>query len=149
MANLQKNEETSRIGKKWLQEEDDKLLRELYDKKTYEEIALNHKRTIGGIKSRVVCNILYLQYKNYRRTIEELALEYNIENDLVIKYINKMENKESNDLIEKNTEKQDYQIKSNVNIELLYDKIISLETKMLTIEQKLDSIITLISAQKT
>ncbi len=60
-----------------------------------------------------------------------------------------MENKESNDLIEKNTEKQDYQIKSNVNIELLYDKIISLETKMLTIEQKLDSIITLISAQKT
>jgi hypothetical protein len=149
MANLQKNEETSRIGKKWLQEEDDKLLRELYDKKTYEEIALNYKRTIGGIKSRVVCNILYLQYKNYRRTIEELALEYNIENDLVIKYINKMENKESNDLIEKNTEKQDYQIKSNVNIELLYDKIISLETKMLTIEQKLDSIITLISAQKT
>jgi coproporphyrinogen III oxidase len=149
MANLQKNEETSRIGKKWLQEEDDKLLRELYDKKTYEEIALNHKRTIRGIKSRVVCNILYLQYKNKTKTIEELALEYNIENDLVIKYINKMENKESNDLIEKNTEKQDYQIKSNVNIELLYDKIISLETKMLTIEQKLDSIITLISAQKT
>jgi hypothetical protein len=165
MANLQKNEETMRIGKKWLQEEDDELLRELYDKKTYEEIALNHKRTIGGIKSRVICNILYLQYKNKTKTIEELALEYNIENDLVIKYINKIENrnsnqinslkyinkmqdKESNDLIEKNTEKQDYQIKSNVNIELLYDKIISLETKILTIEQKLDSIITLISTQK-
>ena len=157
MANLQKNEETSRIGKKWLQEEDDELLRELYDKKTYEEIALNHKRTIGGIKSRVICNIIYLQYKNKSKTIEELALGYNIENDLVIKYINKMEkrnsvkmqDKESNYLIEKNTEKQDYQIKSNINIELLNDKIISLETKMLTIEQKLDSIITLISTQKT
>ena len=124
MANLQKNEETSRIGKKWLQEEDDELLRELYDKKTYEEIALNHKRTIGGIKSRVICNIIYLQYKNKSKTIEELALGYNIENDLVIKYINKMEkrnfvkmqDKESNYLIEKNTEKQDYQIKSNINI---------------------------------
>ena len=51
-----------------------------------------------------------------------------------------MENRKSNDLIEKNTK---------VNIELLYDKIISLETKMLTIEQKLDSIITLISMQNT
>ena len=73
------------MEKKWLQQEDDELLRELDDKKTYEEIALNHKRTFGGIKSRIICNIIYLQYKNKSKSIEELALEYNIENDLVIK----------------------------------------------------------------
>jgi hypothetical protein len=147
MVSLRNNEETSRVGKKWLQEEDEELMREISDKKTYEEIALNHKRTIGGIKSRAICLILYLQYKDGTKTIEELSSEYNIENDLVIKYINKMEIKNPNN--EKDNNKKDYEIKTKVNIELLYDKIISLETKILTIEEKLDSIITIISTQKT
>jgi hypothetical protein len=153
---LRNKEETSRVGKKWLQEEDEELMRELTDKKTFEEIALNHKRTIGGIKSRVICLILYLQYKDGTKTIEELSSEYNIENDLVIKYINKMEIRDSRqtntlqyiDKMEINNNKKD-EIKTKVNIELLYDKIKSLETKILTIEEKLDSIITIISTQKT
>ena len=146
MVSLRNNEETSRVGKKWLQEEDEELMREISDKKTFEEIALNHKRTIVGIKSRVISNILYLQYKDGTKTIEDLSSEYNIENDLIIKYINKMEIKNPNN--EKVYNKQDYEIKTKVNIELLYDKIKSLETKILTIEEKLDSIITLISTQK-
>jgi hypothetical protein len=146
MVSLRNNEETSRVGKKWLQEEDEELMREISDKKTFEEIALNHKRTIVGIKSRVISNILYLQYKDGTKTIEELSSEYNIENDLIIKYINKMEIKNPNN--EKVYNKQDYEIKTKVNIELLYDKIKSLETKILTIEEKMDSIITLISTQK-
>jgi predicted membrane protein len=44
----------------------------------------------------------------------------------------------------KNINKQDYEMKPKINIELLYEKIISFETKILTIEKKLDSI-TLIS----
>jgi len=152
MVSLRNNEETSRVGKKWLQEEDEELMREISDKKTYEEIALNHKRTIVGIKSRVICLILYLQYKDGTKTIEELSSEYNIENDLVIKYINKMEirdSRQTNSLqyIDKIQDKKSND--SKVNIELLYDKIISLETKILTIEEKLDSIITIISTQKT
>ena len=133
MDNLRKNEETSRVGKKWTVEEDEELMKELNDKKSYEEIALNHKRTIGGIKSRVICNILYLHYKDKSKTIEELSLEYNIENDLVLKYINKMDNKMEI--------KKDSEIKTKVNIEILYDKIISLENRMLSIEKKLDAII--------
>jgi len=133
MDNLRKNEETSRVGKKWTVEEDEELMKELNDKKSYEEIALNHKRTIGGVKSRVICNVLYLQYKDKSKTIEELSLEYNIENDLVLKYINKMDNKMEI--------KKDSEIKTKVNIEILYDKIISLENRMLSIEKKLDAII--------
>ena len=145
MDNLRSKEETSRVGKKWLLEEDEELMKELIDKKSYEEIALNHKRTIGGIKSRVICNILYLQYKDKSKTIEELSLEYNIDNDLVIKYINKMENKDSNEsnilkYIDKK-EIKDSEIKTKVNIETLYDKIISLEHKMISIEKKLDTLL--------
>ena len=126
-----------------------KMFTEMANLRKYEEIALNHKRTIGGIKSRVICLILYLQYKDKSKTIEELSLEYNIENDLVLKYINKMKIKDSNEstiestilkYIDKN-EIKDSEIKTRVNIEILYDKIISLENKMLSIEQKLDSII--------
>jgi hypothetical protein len=150
MDNLRKNEETSRVGKKWTVEEDEELMKELNDKKSYEEIALNHKRTIGGIKSRVICNILYLHFKDKSKTIEELSLEYNIENDLVLKYINKMDNKieikDSNEstilkYIDKKEIKKDSEIKTKVNIEILYDKIISLENRMLSIEKKLDAII--------
>ena len=150
MDNLRKNEETSRVGKKWTVEEDEELMKELNDKKSYEEIALNHKRTIGGIKSRVICNILYLHYKDKSKTIEELSLEYNIENDLVLKYINKMDNKmeikDSNEstivkYIDKKEIKKDSEIKTKVNIKILYDKIISLENRMLSIEKKLDAII--------
>jgi hypothetical protein len=148
MVSLRNNEETSRVGKKWLQEEDEELMREISDKKTFEEIALNHKRTIGGIKSRVISNILYLQYKNKSKTIEELSSEYNIEIDLVIKYINKLEIRDSQQTnalqyIDKIQDKKSNV--SNVNIELLYDKIKSLETKILAIEGKLDSIIYLIT----
>ena len=150
MDNLRKNEETSRVGKKWAVEEDEELMKELNDKKSYEEIALNHKRTIGGIKSRVICNILYLHFKDKSKTIEELSLEYNIEIDLVLKYINKMDNKmeikDSNEstilkYIDKKEIKKDSEIKTKVNIEILYDKIISLENRMLSIEKKLDAII--------
>ena len=150
MDNLRKNEETSRVGKKWAVEEDEELMKELNDKKSYEEIALNHKRTIGGIKSRVICNILYLHFKDKSKTIEELSLEYNIEIDLVLKYINKMDNKmeikdfnESTILkyIDKIEIKKYSEIKTKVNIEILYDKIISLENRMLSIEKKLDAII--------
>jgi hypothetical protein len=148
MVSLRNKEETSRVGAKWLQEEDDELMREISDKKTFEEIALNHKRTIGGIKSRLINNILYLQYKNKSKTIEELSSEYNIEIDLVIKYINKLEIRDSQQTkalqyIDKIQDKKSND--SNVNIELLYDKIKSLETKILAIEGKLDSIIYLIT----
>jgi hypothetical protein len=147
MDNLRNKEETSRVGKKWLLEEDEELMKELIDKKSYEEIALNHKRTIGGIKSRVICNILYLHYKDKSKTIEELSLEYNIENDLVIKYINKMENKDSdkNDNLKyiNKMENKDSELKTKINIQILYEKIISLENKMLSIEKNLDTIIIL------
>lgn len=133
-----KNEETSRSGSKWSPDEVDKLVKEFTDKKTFEEIALEHKRTIGGIKSRIITHILYKEYKDGTKTIDDLSQEYNIEKELINKYINKLENK--NNVVIKSGEE-----KPKTNRILLNEKIASLETKMLTIEQKLDNIISIIS----
>jgi autonomous glycyl radical cofactor GrcA len=109
---LRRKEETSRAGSKWLLDEDEKLVKEITDKKTIEEIALEHKRTIGGIRSRIISHILYK--------------EYNIERELVEKHINKIE---TNKAIIKSCEE-----KPKLTMMLLFEK-------MLTIEQKIDSII--------
>ena len=47
------NVNTSRSFNKWSPEEDTKLIQEIIDDKTFEEIALEHKRTVLAIKSRV------------------------------------------------------------------------------------------------
>ena len=126
-----KNEETSRAGSKWSPEEDEKLVKEFTDKKTFEEIALEHKRTIGGIKSRIISHILYKEYKDGTKTIDDLSKEYNIEIDLLNKYINKLENK--NNVLIKSCEE-----KPKPTMMLLFEK-------MLTIEQKLDDIMLIIN----
>ena len=121
------NEETSRAGSKWLQEEDDMLLKEIIHK-TYEEIALNHKRTVTGIKSRVISHIIYPIYKKGDKNINELSNEYNIDKETIEKYINKNEKKQDN-IENKNFE----------NLILL--KLSSLEYKLLTLEEKINYLI--------
>ena len=82
-------EDNSRIGKKWLIEEDEELIKEIEDKLTFEEIALKHKRTITGIKARVISHIIYPKIMNDNIDINELSIKYNIDKDIIIKYINK------------------------------------------------------------
>jgi len=149
VRDLRNNEETSRAGNKWLPEEDDKLVQEISNKKSFEDIALEHKRTITGIKSRVISHILYPKYKNDNIGLDELSSEYYIEKELVEKYINKIE---TNHAIKKSVEQNNSdskdesgETKPKTNRKLLFEKITTLETKMLTIEQKLDFIISIIS----
>lgn len=149
VRDLRNNEETSRAGNKWLPEEDDKLVQEISDKKSLEDISLEHKRTITGIKSRVISQIIYKQYKDGNKSIDDLSSEYNIEKDLVDKYINKIEtnNAIKKSVAQNNSDKKEETIESKpkTNRKLLFEKITSLETKILTIEQKLDFIISIIS----
>ena len=128
---LRRNEETSRAGSKWSPEEDEKLVKEITDKKTFEEIALEHKRTIGGIRSRIISHILYKEFKDGTKTIDDLSNEYNIERELVEKHINKIE--KNNNVIIKSCEE-----KPKPTMMLLFEK-------MLTIEQKLDDIMLIIN----
>ena len=63
MLELRSVEETMNVGKKWTIEEDNKLLEEITDNKTYEEIALEHKRTVNSIELRVISRIIFPKMK--------------------------------------------------------------------------------------
>lgn len=123
LQEIRKNEETSRAGTKWTEEEDKQLLKSITDNKSYEEIALEHKRTIIGIKSRVIKEILYNKYKNENRDINELIKEYNLDMDIVYRYINNYEKKQE-------------------------IKKISLEDKIKILENKIDNIMSILSGWK-
>jgi len=116
-------EELSRVGKKWLKEEDEELRNEILLNKSYDEIALNHKRNIGGIKSRVISHIIYPEYKDCEEIdYEYIAIKYNIDKDIIEKKIN-------ND------------INSKERLKIIEDKDISSKERLKIIEDKLDKII--------
>lgn len=99
MLELRCNDETSNVGTKWTIEEDTKLVQEITENKTYEEIALEHKRTVLGIKLRVISHIIYPKIKDSATAdaddtdMEELALEYKIDTSQLIRHINKLKMK--------------------------------------------------------
>jgi predicted membrane protein len=79
------------------------------------------------------CIYIYIYYfymdhgKMVNLTFFELVKQdLSIDNDFINIFFTKF----------KNINKQDYETKPKINIELLYEKIISLETKILTIEKK-------------
>jgi len=132
LKELRSNEDTSNAGTKWTIEEDKQLVQEIADNKSYEEIALEHKRTILSIKSRVISHIIYPKYKDDIEN-EKISIEYKIDNELIIKYINKLK---TNNNIQKsvNNHKPDTKIDNKEVLESLQQ----LDKKMNDINTKLD-----------
>jgi len=95
MHELRRKEETLNVGTKWTIEEDNKLVQEIIGNKTFEEIALEHKRTILGVKIRVISHIIYPKTKDCLVIdIESLSVEYKIDAMLLTRQINKIKSKE-------------------------------------------------------
>lgn len=120
--------ETSRIGIKWTDEEDLQLKDELKNKIPYEQIALQHQRTVIGIKSRIVSSII-LPLHQKGMSINHLSTEYNIEESIITKYLEKS---------------QVYPNKNNKNpdskMNIIIDKMTSLENRINELNGKLDMI---------
>ncbi len=140
---LKIKEETSNVGKKWTIEEDEKLVQEIKDKKSYEEIALEHKRTITGIKSRVISNIIYPLYKDVDEeqqeiNIQEISTEYKIDDWMIIKYMKKMKTKPERKIKEIKEKTND---NDNDNNKRLFEYLQLLERKMDDINIKLDKLL--------
>jgi hypothetical protein len=94
MQELRSKEETLNAGTKWTIEEDNKLVQEIADNKTYEEIALEHKRTVYSIQLRVISRIIYPKIKDDLDVdMEKIALEYNIIAKELLYNINKLKMK--------------------------------------------------------
>jgi len=91
MLKIKNVEETTNAGKKWTIEEDNKLVQEFTDNKTYEEIALEHKRTPYSIQLRVISCIIFPKIKNdIDVDMEQIAFDYNINSKELIYNINKL-----------------------------------------------------------
>jgi len=129
-------------GKKWTNIEDDQLITEINDKKSYDEIALNHKRSKYAIILRVISNIIYPKYyndnDNDNDNDEFISKEYNIDINLLKKNINNIKIKNSiisNRKEEKGKEKEEKgkEIKINYNEKIL--------EQLLLINKKLDKLL--------
>jgi len=96
-----KPEGCENMGAAWRESEIEQLLNEVRDGQTYEEIAKTHKRTVGGIVSRLK-DIAY-ECHNKQMSINEIVVLTSIsKNDVIDTIVQKDKRKEN---IEKRKEK--------------------------------------------
>lgn len=93
------------MGKSWKQEEIDQLLNEIKQKKTFEEIAEIHKRSEGGISSRLrdIAGKLHL---NENKTIQECIEITGLEKSDIIDAISRRRAYNSRTLLKMNSKQQ-------------------------------------------
>ena len=142
MQELRSKEETLNVGTKWSIEEDNKLVQEIADNKAYEEVALEHKRTILGIKIRVISCIIYPKIKDYLVIdIEGLSVKYKIDASLLTRQINKIKSK---DVIKQTSVNQDKATQTPINniepTNKIFEYLQKLDNKMDEINAKLSNL---------
>ena len=142
MQELRSKEETLNVGTKWTIEEDNKLVQEIADNKAYEEIALEHKRTILGIKIRVISCIIYPKIKDCLVIdIQGLSVKYKIDASLLTRQINKIKSKE---VIKQTSVNQDKATQTPINDiptnKQILEYLQKLDNKMDEINAKLDNL---------
>ncbi len=81
------------MGKAWSDEEIIELLLEIRDKKSHQEIAEKHKRTIGGITSRL--RQLAWEYHTEGKTLEQIQKYTGLSKDTILDSITKHEVQEA------------------------------------------------------
>lgn len=70
---LKEQPETSAVGNRWTPEEETRLIDSLGQGKDIDEIAKEHKRTVGGIKSRMK-EIAIRMIENDGKSVEEVCM---------------------------------------------------------------------------
>lgn len=142
MQELRTNDETLNVGKKWTIEEDIKLLEEFTENKTYEEIALEHKRTANSIQLRVIYRIIYPKIKDdVEIDMEKVALEYNIGTKELLYNINKLKMKatENKDKPSKKPIQKPKHDEEPTNTQI-FEYLKQLDNKINEINSKLDNL---------
>jgi hypothetical protein len=142
MLQMRSVEETMNVGKKWTIEEDIKLLEEFTENKTYEEIALEHKRTAYSIQLRVISRIIYPKIKDdVEIDMEKVALEYNISTKELLYNINKLKIKatENKEKPSKKTHTKSKHDEEPTNKQI-FEYLKQLDNKINEINSKLDNL---------
>lgn len=76
IKNLQQNPKTSAVGSRWTREEEQKMLDSISKGISFENIALEHKRTINGILCRI--NEISVRFLEEGFPIEEVSMKVNL-----------------------------------------------------------------------
>ena len=130
LIKFQSNDETSNCGKRWNIEDDLKLIKYMEENKSYSDIAIEFKRTIGSIKSRVLDKIIFLEYND--DNVEELANKYSYED---VDYLKRCLENKKKIREDKLKPKEDKVQKSKVIKEDLLEQIMY---RLLIIEKRLE-----------
>lgn len=124
----------SSLGEKWTPEEEEQLLIELSKNINFEEIANNHNRTVGGIKSRIKYIALNMLVNNV--PIEEIIVKTKLDEEIIkqleVKKDYKKETKNSNILSYDSLNNDIIEIKNqlvtiNTNIQKIFNLLQTLE----------------------
>jgi DNA-directed RNA polymerase specialized sigma24 family protein len=89
---LQEMPETAAVGRRWTSEEETKLIDLLATDKCLREIALEHRRTIGGIMSRlklIAVRMIEMEGMTIDKVCDTLRITYKTVESAMAKYRNK------------------------------------------------------------
>lgn len=91
LQNLRRQPQMARVGMKWLTIEDQQLMEEVAERKSLEEMAILHQRTVRSIKYRII----YVGLKKYRDlSAQQLADKLNLTVEDLQEYIESQEQKQ-------------------------------------------------------
>jgi hypothetical protein len=90
MYGLDKSKYPGRMGKAWYDEEVIQLLTSIRNKKSMNEIATEHERTLGGIRAKLR-GLAADYYLNDKKPISEIIQLTGLERDVIIDAIEKRE----------------------------------------------------------
>jgi hypothetical protein len=123
---LQQNPKTSAVGSKWTREEEQKMLDSINKGMSFENIALEHKRTINGILCRI--NEISVRFLKEGFPIEEVAMKVNLSPDKIEIAKVKIEAKQEMREFYKNKSKKDKEeFEKNIKKNEMHDIIKRLE----------------------
>ena len=143
LQELRLNPETYNAGKKWETHEDELLVKLVNEDKSYEEIAKEFKRTVGGIRARIMDKIIFPEYN--KENIKELAEKYKW-ND--VEYLEKCMKCRMSSLEEREKEKQSKMLSQEkferkkiktTDGQKYYDLLENIIERLERIEKKIDS----------
>jgi DNA-binding CsgD family transcriptional regulator len=94
MKILREYPETARAGLKWDEEESQELMNRIKDGMSLEDIANTHKRTVSGVKNRIMTNALNIM-KEKKISLDEVSKLVNISVFDLKNYKEKIDKKKS------------------------------------------------------
>jgi len=125
----------------WTIDENDKLIKDVCNKKSYDKIALDNNKTVSSVIAKVISHIIYPKYdSDIDFNIEKISEEYKINSTLINKYIinmkKKKEYKKMKDEDTKRNLKYDDIMRTLKINEIKMDEIIIKLDKLLNIEKE-------------